>query len=160
MINFSKASGYLFFILTAVVLVTVPRFGQGADPVNLGVIHWEKFTYSEMMRNSHKMALEIINEEGGINGRPLNLIYADDKGERQSGELAVQDLVRNKGAVMLVGGYGSSNTMYTAGMADKLDIPFLISTAADDRITQQDWNNVYRMNPPAQEYARGVEELL
>ncbi|UCH80999.1 MAG: ABC transporter substrate-binding protein, partial [Nitrospiraceae bacterium] len=24
----------------------------------------------------------------------------------------------------------------------------------------QDWNNVYRMNPPAQEYARGVEELL
>jgi len=62
--------------------------------------------------------------------------------------------------VMLVGGYGSSNTMYTAGMADKLDIPFLISTAADDRITQQDWKNVYRMNPPAQEYARGVEELL
>ena len=45
-------------------------------------------------------------------------------------------------------------------MADKLDIPFLISTAADDRITQRKWKNIYRMNPPAKEYARGVEELL
>ena len=105
------------------------------------------------------MALETINSEGGINGRPLNLIYADDQGKRTAGEQAVRDL-DNKGVVMLVGGYGSSNTMYTAGMADKLDIPFLISTAADDRITQQDWENVYRLNPPAQEYAKGVEELL
>lgn len=159
MINISKATGFFFFIFTSAVILAVPRIGHGSGPVNIGIMHWEEFTYSTMMRNSHQMALETINSEGGINGRPLNLIYADDQGKRTAGEQAVRDL-DNKGVVMLVGGYGSSNTMYTAGMADKLDIPFLISTAADDRITQQDWENVYRLNPPAQEYAKGVEELL
>jgi branched-chain amino acid transport system substrate-binding protein len=113
-----------------------------------------------MMRNSHEMALEMINNRGGIQGSPLKLVYADDQGERKAGEKAVKELAKNSGAVMLVGGYQSSNTVYTAMMADKLDMPFLINTAADDRITQRKWKNVYRMNPPAGEYAKGVEDLL
>ena len=159
MINISNVTGFLLFIFTA-ALLAVPGAGYSIDPVTIGIMHWEEFTYSAMMRNSHQMALDIINREGGIKGRPLKLVYADDQGERTAGEKAVRELVNEKGAVMLVGGYSSNNTMFTAGMADNLDIPFLISTAADDRITQQDWKNVYRMNPPAQEYARGVEELL
>jgi branched-chain amino acid transport system substrate-binding protein len=130
------------------------------EPVVIGVMHWEGFTYSKMMRNSHKMAMDVINREGGIKGRPLKLVYADDGGNREAGEKAVKELVNESGAVMLVGGYSSSNTIYTAGAADRLDIPFIISTAADDRITQRKWENVYRMNPPAKEYAKGVEEML
>jgi branched-chain amino acid transport system substrate-binding protein len=160
MINISKAAGFLFIIFSAVGILIVPRIAQGAESVNVGVIHWEGFTYSKMMRNSHQMALEMINDEGGIQGKPLKLMYADDQGQRTAGEQAVQDLALEKGAVMLVGGYGSSNTIYMAAMAEKINKPFLISTAADDRITQQDWKNIYRMNPPAQEYAKGVEELL
>ena len=126
----------------------------------IGVLHSEKFTYATMMRNSYAMALEVINSEGGIKGRPLQLVYGDDQGEREAGEKAVRELVKKTEAAMIVGGYQSSNTVYTARIANKLDIPFLINTAADDRITQRKWINVYRMNPPAEEYARGVEELL
>jgi branched-chain amino acid transport system substrate-binding protein len=61
---------------------------------------------------------------------------------------------------MMVGGYASSNTVYTARMANKLDIPFLVCTAADDRITQRKWRNVYRMNPPASEYTKGLEDFF
>jgi branched-chain amino acid transport system substrate-binding protein len=131
-----------------------------SEPIIVGVLHSEKFTYATMMRNSHEMALEAINKEGGIKGRPLKLVYADDKGQRKPGEKAARELAKESGAVMLVGGYSSSNTLYTARVADKLEMPFLINTAADDRITQRKWINVYRMNPPAKEYAKGVEELL
>jgi branched-chain amino acid transport system substrate-binding protein len=134
--------------------------GEGSEPVTVGVLHSEKYTYATMMRNSHEMALELINREGGIKGRPLKLVYADDQGKRKAGEKAVRELVRKTKAIMLVGGYQSSNTIYTARIADKLGLPFVINTAADDRITQRKWSTVYRMNPPAQEYAKGVEDLL
>jgi branched-chain amino acid transport system substrate-binding protein len=147
-------------IFSAIGILTAPYTAAAADPIVIGGLHWEGFTYADMMRNSHEMALETINSEGGIKGRPLKLIYADDRGKRKAGEKAVRDLVKTSGAVMLVGGYGSSNTIYTAGIANDLGAPFVISTAADDRITQRQWKNIYRMNPPAKEYAKGVEELL
>jgi branched-chain amino acid transport system substrate-binding protein len=69
-------------------------------------------------------------------------------------------LVKKDGATMLVGAYQSSNTVYMARIAEKMNRPLLICTAADDRITQRKWSNVYRLNPPAGEYAKGLEEFL
>jgi hypothetical protein len=40
--------------------------GEGSEPVTVGVLHSEKYTCATMMRNSHEMALEVINNEGGI----------------------------------------------------------------------------------------------
>lgn len=156
----SKPVQYLFIVPVILLALVIPVFPETAGPVVVGVLHWEEYPYAAMMRNSHNMALDVINREGGINGRPLQLAYADDGGKRKEGERAVRDLVKERGSVMMVGGYGSSNTIYTAGIASDLDVPFVISTAADDRITQRKWKNIYRLNPPAQEYAKGVEELL
>ena len=61
---------------------------------------------------------------------------------------------------MLVGAYQSSNTLYMARIADKLDRPLLVSTASDDRITQRKWKNVYRLNPPAKGYTNGLEDFF
>jgi branched-chain amino acid transport system substrate-binding protein len=69
-------------------------------------------------------------------------------------------LVREKKAVMLVGGYSSSNTLQMAYAANRLDTPFLICTAADDRITQHKLKNIYRLNPPVSEYTKGLETFL
>ncbi len=148
----------IFFILLG--MLSTLRTTEAADPVIVGVLHSTKYPYATMMKNSYEMAQERINKQGGIKGRPLKLIYADDQSTRDAGEKAVRELVKINKAVMLIGGYASSNTIYTAGLANKLNVPFLITTAADDRITQRKWRNVYRMNPPAQEYAKGVEKLL
>jgi len=131
-----------------------------ATPIVIGVPQYEKFSFAPMMKNAFELAREKINKEGGIKGRPIKLVYADDQAKPKAGEKAVRDLVNNQGAVMLVGGYSSSNTVYMAGMAEYLDRPFLISTAADDRITQRKWKNVYRINPPASGYTQGLEDFF
>lgn len=135
---------------------------EAADttPIVIGVPQFAKFSFAAMMKNAFELAREKINKEGGIKGRPVTLVYADDQGKPKAGEKAVSDLVNKQGAVMLVGGYSSSNAVYMAGMAEKLDRPFLISTAADDRITQRKWKNVYRLNPPASGYTQGLEEFF
>jgi branched-chain amino acid transport system substrate-binding protein len=137
-----------------------PVTGFASEPLIIGVPHSEAYTYANMMKNSFEMALETINKEGGIKGRPLKLVYANDQGKRKPGERAIKDLVEKSGAVMLVGAYQSSNTIYMARVANKLDKPFLVCTAADDRITQRKWKNVYRLNPPAKGYTNGLEDFF
>jgi len=61
---------------------------------------------------------------------------------------------------MLVGGYSSSNTLHMAYEADRLGTPFLVCTAADDRVTQHKLKNIFRLNPPVSEYTKGLEEFL
>jgi branched-chain amino acid transport system substrate-binding protein len=38
-------------------------------------------------------------------------------------------------------------------------VPFLISTASADKITQKGWKNIYRLNPPISEYTKGLEDF-
>lgn len=158
--------GYRFLRLLPLCLLWVigiaddARAAESPDALVVGVLHSEQYPFAQMMINSYDMALEVINRNGGIKGRQLKLVFADDRGERQAGERAVRQLAEDSGAVMLVGGYESRNTIHTARVADELDLPFMVITAADDRITQRQWKNVYRMNPPASEYAKGVEQML
>ena len=142
------------------VSILSPKLSHSSEAIVIGIPHSEAYPYATMMKNSFNMALESINKDGGINGRPLKLVYANDQGQPKEGELAIKQLVKESGAVMLVGAYQSSNTIYMANTANKLDRPFLICTAADDRVTQRKWRNVYRLNVPASEYANGLEDFL
>ena len=154
----------LFFCIIILFAVAAnsgfPSTAFASEPIIIGVPHSEAYPYATMMKNSFNMALESINKDGGINGTPLKLVYADDGGQPKEGEKAIRQLVDDSGAVMLVGAYQSSNAIYMANTANKLDRPFLICTAADDRVTQRKWRNVYRLNVPASEYASGLEDFL
>ncbi len=152
---------FLSIMVIAMAMVWLPSgAGLAADEIVVGAIHWKDFAYAEMMKNSYDMAVEAVNAAGGVRGRKLKLVLADDQGSRRGGESAVVELVKTQRARMVVGGYSSSNTLYTAMAADRLGIPFLVSTAADDRITQRQLTNVFRLNPPASAYTNGLESFL
>ena len=142
--------------------ITSRASAETAEPVQVGIplpLSGGLKAFGIMMKNSFELAAEKINRDGGINGRPLKLVYADDKGETAAAEQAA-DLLSRSGAVMLVGGYASDPTFVTARRADKLDLPFLICTASADKITQVGLKNVYRLNPPISEYTRGLEDFF
>jgi branched-chain amino acid transport system substrate-binding protein len=152
---------FCLVILTVILAIFVfPTTASASEPLVVGVPHSEAFTYANMMKNSFEMALETINKAGGIKGQPLKLVYANDQGKPKPGEKAIIELVEKNGAVMLVGAYQSSNTLSMARIADKLNRPLLVCTAADDRITQRKWKNVYRLNPPAKGYTNGLEDFF
>jgi branched-chain amino acid transport system substrate-binding protein len=154
----SYAHALLGAILVAALCFTPPA--GAAEAVLVGVAHRADYAYAEMMKNAFEMAREKINADGGIKGRPLELRFADDQGRYEAGERAIKTLIREKGAVMLVGGYSSSNTLNMAFVANRLDTPFIVCTAADDHITQHNLVNVFRLNPPASEYTKALEAFF
>lgn len=128
--------------------------------ITIGVLENGNFAFAAMMKSSFGLSVKDINARGGIYGRLLKLVFANDGGDKKMGTLAVRKLVKEDNAAILVGGYSSSNTLAMAREADRLDIPFLVCTAADDRITQRKYKNIFRLNPPASEYTKGLEALL
>ncbi len=116
-------------------------------------------SFGVVMKNAMLLAQETVNQEGGIHGRPLHVIFADTQGRASLAESVVKDLAENQKAVMLVGGYSSDATFSLAKSAERRDVPFVVCTASADRITRMGWKNIYRINPPISEYTQGLEDF-
>ena len=131
-------------------------------PVTIGIPLPLSGNFNEfgmLMKNSFEMAQEAVNKAGGINGRSLEIVFADDKGDVAFVKPAFDKLVGASKPAMLVGGYASDPTYRLARMAEEADMPFLVCTASADKITQRGWKNIYRLNPPVSEYTKGLEDF-
>ena len=150
----------LFVVICALIGLT---FAAAAEPkpVVIGAplpLTGDLKEFGRIMKNSLELAEEAVNQAGGVNENRVELRYADTRGEVSTAEKAVNDLA-SAGSVILVGGYASDPTYRMAKLAHKKNLPFLISTASADKITQRDWKNIYRLNPPISEYTRGLEDF-
>ncbi len=115
-------------------------------------------SFGEMERDSFVLAAEEINadDERGVK---LELLFEDDEGDPATGAAAAEKLIA-AGVVMLGGGYSSSVTLAVAEVAQRKGVPFLVNTGAADSITEQGWENVFRLNPPSSEYVAGAMSFL
>jgi branched-chain amino acid transport system substrate-binding protein len=160
-----KGLKYALLLLAGVALVAFmsPHFAQAEDAVKVGVIlpiTGPKAKFGEIEKQSFEMALEEINAAGGINGKPLELVMEDDTGRPEVARSAAEKLITKDKVVMLGGGYGSSETFAIAGVAQQNRLPFLVNTGSADKITEQGWEYVYRLNPPVSEYPKALESFL
>ena len=96
------------------------------EPVKIGIPLPLSGAFQEfgmMMKNSFEMAQETVNQSGGIQGRPLQIVFADDRGDVDSAKSAFAELMKGSRPVMLVGGYASDPTYHLARLAEKEGIP-------------------------------------
>ncbi len=78
--------------------------------------------------NTAQLVEEMLNEKGGINGRPVEIEIIDSKSQEQEAVLAIKKLIDN-GAVAIVGGTTTGATMAAVPTAETEEVPF-ISMAA------------------------------
>ena len=161
----SKNWKYIMLLLAAIAVLAfmVPSSAVAADTIKVGIVlpvTGPQAKFGEIEKQSFDMALEEINGGGGIKGKKLEFLIEDDTGRPEVGRSVVEKLITKDKVVMLGGGYSSSVVYAVAGVAQQNRIPFLINTGAADKITEQGWDYVFRLNPPVSEYASGVESFL
>jgi len=103
------------------------------------------------MENAVKMAVEEINEAGGIKslgGAKVTLISGDSENKPEKGVSEVQRMAR-EGVVGIVGTYSSAVTMTATQEAEKQKIPFVVDIAVTDEITQRGFKYTFRIQPNA-----------
>ncbi len=154
---------FLVLVAISVFAFMLPSQAAAADTIKVGIVlplTGPQAKFGEIEKQSFDMALEEINGGGGVKGMKLEFIMEDDTGRPEVGRSVVEKLITKDKVVMLGGGYSSSVTFGVAGVAQQNRVPFLINTGSADKITEQGWDYIFRLNPPVSEYASGVETFL
>lgn len=147
----------LFFMGTATVGPAL------AENIKVGVIlplTGKLARFGEIEQGSFLMATEEINSAGGVNGNRIDLVIEDTTGRPDVGRLAIEKLILQDKVVVVGGGWSSSVTWAAATVAQQRKIPFLVNTASADKITEQGWKYIFRINPPVSEHPRALASFL
>jgi branched-subunit amino acid ABC-type transport system permease component/ABC-type branched-subunit amino acid transport system substrate-binding protein len=116
--------------------------------------------FGSMHRNGYQMALDEINESGGVLGRRLELIFEDDISKAEVGMAAVESLAENPDVAAILGAYTSSSTFPATAVANRYQLPMIVPTAITDEITSQNYQWIFRVCAPSNSYGRAMTEFL
>ncbi len=128
-------------LVLAMSLISIGQV-RAADPIKIADIN----SYSAMpaftvpYRNGVTLALEQINDKGGVLGRPLVIISRDDNGRPDDALRAANELVFNEKVVALTGTFFSNVGLAVSDFAKKNKVLFVAPEALSDAITWQRGN--------------------
>src|SRR5690606_933782 len=95
----------------AVSAVVLASSAQAADPIVIGVSIAQSPPGSVVQGTQVKDGVEIItkmiNDKGGVLGRPLKIVYEDDQVIPEKGRAATEKLITRDKVVAVTGGHQS-----------------------------------------------------
>jgi len=99
------------------------------------------------MQYTMNLAVKDINAQGGILGKPLELIFGDTEGLPERGTSIAERLITNDKVVAIVGEAHSAVGLAEAEVAHKYGIPVLFSETWSDQITATGYPEIFRIAP-------------
>jgi branched-chain amino acid transport system substrate-binding protein len=130
--------------------------GQGdepsGEPITIGVLTSLSggpfVPWGLQVRDGMQLAVDEINADGGVDGRPLELEVADDQMSPDEGVAGVERLVEE--GVVAIGGVISSDVgLATARAAEQAETPLFLVKAGNEQILTQASRYTFRTCLPA-----------
>ncbi len=94
--------------------------------------------YGQQTLNGIKLAVKQANDAGGINGKKINLIVADNKSEASEATNSVTKLINQDKVIAVLGPVVSSNALAALPVAESAKVPLLTPTATNPDVTVKD----------------------
>lgn len=135
-------------------LLSTPR--RAEEPFVLGFIGGRTGPYERIAKNEERgatLAVEECNAAGGINGRPVEVRFADDAMKPEVGEKAAKELLAG-GAHMLAGTISAETQLAINAIARDAGIPF-ISCSQSNRIGTTEYRGPYTFHEALTPYMTG-----
>src|SRR6201981_2570464 len=140
-------------LIHSIVLAASLAIGAGAVKAQdipiavVGPITGSNAALGEQMTRGAKMAVADINASGGVLGKKLNLILADDACDPKQAVAAANDVVGKK-VVFVAGHYCSSSSIPASAVYNEAGVlqmtPASTNPALTDDAAKKGWNNVFR----------------
>ncbi len=136
---------------------------SAAGPIKIGVLlplTGRPAAFGQIQQKSALMAADEINAASGVNGKKIELIIADTQGNPDAGRAAIEQLINRDRVLVIGGGFSNTATWAAISIAQKNKIPFLVNSASADKITEQGWEYIFRLNQPASERLDAVAAFI
>jgi len=131
----NKINTIISLLLVALVLTSCTLAQQ--QPLRIGFVGaltGEAATYGEDDRNGALLAMEEINAHGGINGRPLDIIFEDGKCNGKDAATAIHKLIETDNVHVVLGASCSSEALAMAPIAETAHVILITSAATNPAI--------------------------
>lgn len=124
---------------------------HAAEPLKVGLVaalSGQSAQSGEAITRGLTIAIEEINANGGILGRPVELLRRDDESNPTRGLLAARELVQREEVAVLFGGLDTPVSLAIVPVANQMKFPFMGVWAAGTPITQNgaSENYVFRVS--------------
>jgi len=136
-------------VILAASLALGPGVGRAQDiPIAVvGPVTGSNAALDEQMTRGAKMAVADVNAKGGVLGKKLALIIADDACDPKQAVAAANDVVGKK-VVFVAGHYCSSSSIPASAVYNESGVlqitPASTNPALTDEAAKKGWNNVFR----------------
>ncbi|MGE0845266.1 MAG: ABC transporter substrate-binding protein [Flavobacteriaceae bacterium] len=122
-------------------MLALSSFGTAlaADPIKIGLVaalSGQSAKSGEAITRGLTIAIDEINEKGGVLGRPLELVSRDDESNPSKGLLAARELVQRQGVAALIGGLDTPVALAIVPFVNQAKVPFIDPWAAGTPITR------------------------
>lgn len=129
----------------AAAWVAAAAFAQ--EPIAVGVSIAQSPPGSVVQGTQVKDGLEIvkdmINAKGGVNGRPIRLVYEDNQGIPEKGRAASEKLIGKDKVVAIVGGHQSSVCLAEVEVAHRYNVPYINTNCWSDDVRKKGYAEVF-----------------
>jgi len=131
-----KGAAFGISLLAFVIVCLVYTHAMAApagEPIRIGTIFsitgWAGFIGTPQKEVFTAM-VDDINAKGGINGRPLEFLYEDDKSVPTNAVIAATKLIKDKGVAAMVGTSTSDSALAIVPLCENEKVPFVNSGPA------------------------------
>ncbi len=102
----------------------------------VGPVTGEAATFGVSTKNAYEMAIAEWNAKGGILGKQLKLVFADDKGDPTEGATVYTKLIKQDKVVAIVGTVMSKVSLAGAPIAQAASVPMISPTSTNPKVTE------------------------
>src|SRR6266852_2718538 len=150
-------------VLALALGAAVPASAQPADPIKIGVIQplsGPVAASGNYVRMGAEIGRDWINARGGVLGRPIQLLIEDNKSDPKEAATAAEKLIVRDKVPILMGAWGSSMTLAAMPKLEEYGVPMVVETSSAATITKRGNPWVFRISPPSEMEALGLEKYL
>jgi branched-chain amino acid transport system substrate-binding protein len=157
--RFKKTGIIIISCLVAVFLGTGCTQSEKPQDIVIGVA-WPFATNNDLFSEGIDLAVREINENGGINGRELKLLKADDGAELEKGLKIAQSFAENKEIRAVIGHRNSFISIPASAIYEQAGLVMLSPASTAPGLTQNGYKHIFRCIPGDDEIARQMAVYL
>lgn len=149
-----KRRGLMAGLAAALLLVTAGCGGAGqggtggsGDEILIGVqgpLTGDYAAEGQGFKKAVDLIVEQVNNEGGVLGKKIRVIYEDDKGQPNESTLAAQKLV-SQGVIAVIGSYNSTATEAAQQVYNDNGILHITPSSTATHLTEKGYQNFFRV---------------
>lgn len=125
------------------------RYAKAAEPIRIGAIVAlsppGSVTQGSIIRDSLTLTVAYVNQQGGVLGRPVELLIEDHQGIPERARAAAEKLITLNGVAAIVGEHQSSTALAAAAVVHAHGIPYVNANASADSIRLLGYREVFNV---------------